>query len=151
VNWLIAGLICLAAVVAEGLLSGDAAKFLKSIKEPAWALKLPVWIAIGLLYYAACFYALARLLASGLLAPAAFGAFAVLLVVMTANAAWNWVFFKRRDFRLSFYYFFPYAGLVLLFIVLMARVDLVASAIFVAYACYLPYALAWSYRVWKLN
>lgn len=150
-TWLIAGAICLAAVAAEGFLSGDASAFLKSIKQPRWALPLPAWIAIGLLYYAACFFALTRVLAYGLEQPVAASAFSTLIVVMAANAAFNWVFFKRRDFRASFYYFFPYAVLVFALIALLGQIDALAAGAFVAYACYLPYALFWSYRVWKLN
>jgi tryptophan-rich sensory protein len=150
-NWLIAGAICLAAVAAEALLSGDASAFLKSIKQPRWALPLPAWVAIGLLYYAACFFALARILAYGLEQPAAAAAFSVLIVVMAANAAFNWLFFRRRDFRASCYYFLPYAVLVFALIALLGRIDASAAIAFVVYACYLPYALFWSYRVWKLN
>lgn len=150
-TWLIAGAICLAAIAAEGLLSGDASGFLKAIKQPRWALPLPAWIAIGLLYYAACFFALTRILAYGLEQPVAASAFSTLIVVMAANAAFNWVFFKRRDFRASFYYFFPYAVLVFALIALLGQIDALAAGAFVAYACYLPYALFWSYRVWKLN
>jgi tryptophan-rich sensory protein len=151
VIWLIAGAICLAAVVAEGLLSGDASAFLKSIKQPRWALPLPAWIGIGLLYYLACFFALTRVLAFGLHEPVAAGAFAALVLVMAANAGFNWVFFKRRDFRAAFYYYFPYGALVAVLIWLLARIEAAPAIAFAAYACYLPYALFWSYRVWKLN
>ncbi len=150
-NWLIAAFICLAAIVAEGLLSGDASKALRSIKQPSWALPLPAWIVIGLIYYAASFAALFRLLAGGLERPFAAAAFAALIAVLAANAAFNWIFFKRRDFRASFYYYFPYLALVATLIALLMQVDTLAAAMFLAYACYLPYALAWSYRVWKLN
>ncbi len=149
--WLIAAAICLAAAVAEGLLSGDTSAFLKSLKQPSWAPPLPAWIAIGLIYYAACFFALTRVLFFGIERPAAAAAFAVLIAVMAANAAFNWIFFKRRDFRASYYYYYPYLALVVMLIALLARIDMLAAGVFVAYACYLPFALAWSHRVWKLN
>lgn len=149
--WLIAGVICLAAVAAEGLMSGDTSAFLKSIKQPRWAPPLPAWIAIGLLYYAACFFALTRVLAFGVERPAAAAALAVLMVVMAANAAFNWIFFKRRDFRAAYYYYFPYLALVITLIALLAQIDVLSAGVFIAYACYVPFALIWSYRVWKLN
>ena len=150
-TWLVAGAICLAAAVAEGLLSGNTSAFLKSIKQPPWAPPLPAWIAIGLLYYAACFFALTRVLSFGLERPVAAAALAVLIVVMAANAAFNWIFFKRREFRASYYYYFPYVALVAALIALLAQIDMLAAGVFVAYACYLPFALVWSYRIWKLN
>ncbi len=132
-------------------MSGDAAAFLRAIKQPRWALPLPAWVAIGLVYYVACFVVLDRLLTFGLQYPMATAAFVALVATMAANAAWNWVFFKQRDFRGAFYYYFPYAALIVTLIVLLAQVDPVSAALFGVYACYLPYALLWSCRVWKLN
>lgn len=150
-NWLIAGAICLAAVAAEGLLSGDASSHLRQIKQPRWALPLAAWVVIGLFYYAACFFALARILAAGLGRIDGAAAFAILLLILAANAGFNWVFFKRRDFRMAFFYYFPYLALVATLIWLLTRIDLTTALVFAAYACYLPYALYWSYRVWKMN
>jgi tryptophan-rich sensory protein len=148
----ISGSICLAAAAAEGLLAGgDVRRALAEIRQPRWALPLFGWILIGLAYYSACFFVLWRLLGTGLEQTEVTAAFVLLAVIMAANAAFNWFFFRRRDFRTSFWFFVPYAVLVAALIVMLSRIDTPSAAVFVIYAAYLPYALAWSFRVWRLN
>ena len=65
-SWFLAFLLCAGGVALETVLAGgDVSAQLKSIKQPAWALPLPGWIAIGLGYYVACFLAAQMLFAGG--------------------------------------------------------------------------------------
>jgi tryptophan-rich sensory protein len=52
---------------------------------------------------------------------------------------------------LSFLWFGPYSLVVLLLLWCMSKVDVLAACLLLTYSLYLPYALLWSYRVWKLN
>jgi len=151
-NLVISGLICLIAAGAEGVLAGgDVRRALAEIRQPSWALPLRGWIAVGLAYYAVCFFVLWRLLEAGLERTEVIASFALLVAIMAANAAFNWLFFRKRDFRASFWFFVPYAVLVAGLIALLSRIDLPSMAAVAVYAAYLPYALAWSLFVWRLN
>jgi tryptophan-rich sensory protein len=105
-------------------------------------------VAIGLAYYGACFFGLWRLFAVGETARACI---VLLVVVMAANAFWNYFFFRRKDFRLSFWYQAPYAAVAIAFLGCVAPVDGAVAVVFGIYLLYWPYALAWTYEVWKLN
>src|SRR5262245_18613991 len=140
-NLLISSLICLAAAAAEGLLAGgDVRRVFAQIRQPSWALPLSGWIFIGLAYYAACFFVLWRLLGIGLEQTEAMAAFVLLVIIMAANATFNWVFFRKRNFLASFWFFPPYAILVAGLIGLLCRIDGPSTAVFAVYAAYLPYA-----------
>jgi tryptophan-rich sensory protein len=73
------------------------------------------------------------------------------MVMMAGNVAWNFLFFRRRDLGLSFWFFLPYTALMLVLLYALSQIDLVSAGIFLIYFLYLPYALAWGYRIWKLN
>jgi tryptophan-rich sensory protein len=143
--------LCVAEVASEAALAGrNATAFMKSLKQPTWALPSRAWYFVGIAYYAGCFVSLYRLANS----PPAKGrssALALVIAVMSCNSAWNFIFFRRRDFALSFWFFLPYTILVLALVFNLSRVSVVGTAIFVVYLLYLLYALAWSYYTWKLN
>jgi len=151
-SWLIAGLICVISAAAEALLAGSAVeRFLQELKQPPWALSKGVWFWVGFAYYGAAFVILWRLL--DLRQTGGFTLFPLILLMamMTLNAAWNFVFFRRRDLRLSFLWFIPYSVVVLLLLWCLSKIDLLATGLLLTYSLYLPYALLWSYRIWKLN
>jgi hypothetical protein len=56
-----------------------------------------------------------------------------------------------QRFRVELLVFSPYALLVLILLNILSRIDRISLAVFGAYALYLPYALGWAYRTWKLN
>jgi tryptophan-rich sensory protein len=144
--------VCLAGMASEAALAGRAANaFMRSLKQPAWALPVWTWYFIGLVYYAACFASLYRLVNIGSRSGTRWLCLALLILVMTANATWNFIFFRLRDLGLSFYFFLPYTILVLLLVYSLSRLDWVSALIFAIYLMYLPYALIWSHRTWKLN
>ncbi|MGH9794673.1 MAG: tryptophan-rich sensory protein [Candidatus Acidiferrales bacterium] len=147
-NWVWAAGACLAAIILETICAGrEPAAALKALRQPPWALPFPAWVAIGFVYYLACFVAWVRLLGLAM----AEVCLALLILLMGANAIWTYFFFRRRDFRLSFWVQIPYAALAIGFLGCAMFLDAVVASLFAVYVLYLPYAAAWTYRVWKLN
>jgi hypothetical protein len=64
---------------------------------PLWA-----WSIVGVAYYRLFFLVLTSLLGSHPTPVLTSAAFALAAILLGANAAWNWVFFRKRDLRLSF-------------------------------------------------
>jgi len=151
-SFLIAGLICVAAAGAEGLCAGSGvSQFMKELKQPRWSPPLWAWYLVGLAYYVACFVALHRVLKTGLQEAAPRVALILLLALMAGNAGWNWIFFRRKNLRLSFWFFVPYSLLAGAVLWSLMQADALAAGVFALYVAYFPYALAWGYGVWKLN
>ncbi len=148
-NWVLAAGACVAAVILETLCAGrDPGAALKQLRQPRWALPFPAWVAIGLGYYAACFFALLRLLD---LSGTARTCITLLLALMGANGLWNYFFFRRRNYRLGFWLSFWYAGLTVVVLWCVLVLDRTAGLVLALYFVYQPYALAWTFRVWKMN
>jgi tryptophan-rich sensory protein len=144
--------VCVAGMISEAAFAGRAANpIMRSLKQPAWALPTLAWYFIGLAYYAACFASLYRVLNIGFGSWQRWLCLALVIAVMAANVAWNFIFFRCRDLRLSFFFFLPYTILVALLVYALSRFDRVSAMIFVIYLMYLPYAMIWSHRTWKLN
>jgi tryptophan-rich sensory protein len=140
---------CLAGAVAEGVLMGkDGRRFMDSLKQPRCAPPLWTWSLIGAAYYSICGVAIYRL--TSRTAPSLW-AISLVGAVIAANALWNYIYFRRRDLRLVFWYSVVYALLVIALIAVLIPADPVAAAAFGFYAAYLPYALTLFYRTWKLN
>src|SRR5216683_5445544 len=151
---LIAGLICVISATAEGLLAGSdvtVEHFLQELKQPLWALPKRASFLIGFAYYGAAFVILWRLFELRQSGVSTFFPLILLTAMMTLNVAWNFVFFRRRNLRLSFLWFAPYSIVVLLLLCCMSNIDLLATCLLLTYSFYLPYALVWSHRIWKLN
>ena len=151
-SWLIAALICVAYAVAESLLAGsDVERYLQELKQPPWSLRKGVWFWISFTYYGAAFVILWRLFDLRQTGESTILPLILLIAMMTLNAAWNFVFFRRRDLRWSFLWFAPYSLVVLSLLWSVSKIDFLAAGLLLTYSLYLPYALVWSYRVWKLN
>ena len=147
----VALVVCAIAAALEGLAAGpDVKKRLASLRVPPWALPFAAWLVVGGLYYILCFIVLVRLLELPT-ARLQVAALAVTVALMTANAAWNYLFFRLGALRASFLFFLPYAALALTLFGLLLRVDPVASAIFGPYLLYFVYATMWGHKVWQLN
>ena len=86
-----------------------------------------------------------------LLGAVRLGAPALIPVLMIANAAWSWAFFRNQDLFISFIVLVPYHAVVIALLVSLARVDRVASLALLPYAVYLTYADYWGFGVWRLN
>ena len=144
-----ASLMCAFAIVGEGLFMGRAGgKFMKSLKQPAFAPPSWAWAIVGIAYYTICFCVLFRLvtLASDRTAP-----LLLMILLMTANTLWNFVYFRLRRLSLVFWYSVAYSVLAVALLLVLIRHDRAAAFAFSIYVAYLPYALTIFYRTWKLN
>jgi len=148
--WLIAILYCLLGAMAEGVAAGRSPRvFLKNLVQPRWAVPQAAWYVIAILYYAICFATGCRIV---MLGPRRTPVLVSLAAVMLLNAAWNAIFFRAGALRASLLFYIPYAGAVAALIWLLWPVDRLAAWSFVVYAAiYLPYAVAWSYSLVRLN
>ena len=121
---------------------------MKSLRQPGFAPPLWLWTLIGLGYYVICFVAVYRLAASGhgFSLP-----MALLLAVMAANTFWNYLYFRKRDLRVVFWYSVSYTVFPVALLASLIQVDMISAIGFALYVLYLPYAL-WLFRAtWKLN
>jgi tryptophan-rich sensory protein len=73
------------------------------------------------------------------------------LLLLIANASWNWIFFRKKDLWLSFVFFVPYWLLSLMLAGVLHRIRSPLLGWYTLYAAYLLYASWWGYRVWRLN
>ena len=119
---------------------------LAALRMPAYSPPFPVWVLIGLAYYAICFIVLRKLLGGGATLP-----LVLLVLVLLANALWSILFFRWRDLRASFIAFVPYAALVAALVFALVRTYLFGAVLFISYCAYLVYATWWGYRLWLLN
>ncbi len=144
--------ICGVSASLEGLAAGrGVARRFAELRLPRYSPPLPLWIVIGLLYYAICFYVSYRLLSGGVGWSPRGAAFALLLVLMSLNVIWNVVFFRRRNLRASYFGFWPYVVVAVALLVVLRYTDVQAAWVFLPYVIYLAYATWWGYRLWRLN
>ena len=144
---LLALIICIAAAGLEGALAGSGVRQrLASLRMPSYSPPFPVWIVIGVLYYAICFIVLRRLIIGSFMAS-----IVLLVLVLLAHAFWSLLFFRWRDLRASLFAFIPYAAFVVALVVSLTGSYPFGAVLFMCYCAYLVYATWWGYRVWQLN
>ena len=149
---LLALVICVLAAGFEGLMAGAGVKQrFAELRMPPGSPNLPVWIAIGGLYYAMCFVVLYRLFAGGMTTADADVAFVLAVAVMIYNGVWNALFFRLKNLKVAFLSFIPYAALILALAIELARIDEWSAAAVAPYLAYLIYATWWGFRIWQLN
>jgi tryptophan-rich sensory protein len=112
---------------------------------------MSAWIVIGACYYLMCFLLLQSALHNSIPSLPRMIIVGLLLLMMLANAFWNFVFFRLRSLRYSFIAFLPYGLLVLVLGCIWIRTKLVEGWLLVPYLGYLIGAAWWSYRLWRLN
>jgi tryptophan-rich sensory protein len=150
--WISSFVICAVAAALEGICAGTGVKqrFAELI-FPTPSLPLWAWSLIGVAYYGIHVIVLHALLISTPFQPLTVTALVLVGVVLITNAAWNYLFFRRKDLRSSFYLSVPYALLAAaLGVVLWATVRKAALS-YIIYLVYLPYGTWWGYAVWRLN
>jgi tryptophan-rich sensory protein len=124
---------CLTGAVAEGVLMGKGGRrFMDSLKQPRCTPPLWAWSLIGAAYYLICGIAIYRLTSHA--APSLW-AISLVGAVIAANSFWNYIYFRRRDLRLAFWYSVLYALLVIALIAVLIPADPVAAAAFGNRAC----------------
>jgi translocator protein len=147
----VALLICALAATLEGVWAGGGVKQrFAALKMPRWAPPLGLWIVIGAAYYVIFFVVLARVLTLPP-SPAQSVALGLIVTVLLVNGFWNFLFFRRRDLRLSFLAGVAYSAAALGLLLLLVQLDSTAAAWLMPYAAYLLYANAFGYAVWRAN
>ena len=144
--------ICVASAILEGVMAGSNVKpYFAGLQQPRYAVSLKAWYAIGVLYYLVCGVVLYRMLRHPEDTDRWTIAFVLIVVMMSANAFWNYIFFRARNLFISFLAFGPYIVVTLSLIVALSRLDHIAAFLIFIYLLYLVYAFTWSYRLWHLN
>jgi tryptophan-rich sensory protein len=149
-SYVMAALICAVFAGLETAMAGaGASRFLRELRQPRWALPLPVWYALGLLYYVTCYLILVSLLRR----PSFLRSWELWLLggIMAWNAAWNFFFFRKRDLRKSFSMTVFYSAAVFVLLFRLLASNTAGTWLLLAYALYLPYSWLWTYRVGKMN
>lgn len=145
-------IICVAAAILEGALTGkDARQWLAQLRMPRYSPPFVLWVVIGVLFYAMCFVILRHILTTDLASHSQFLALVLTVLLLLANALWNVLFFRWRNLRASFIAFVPYAVLVAALVILLARTYPFGAILLSCYCVYLIYATRWGYYIWRLN
>jgi tryptophan-rich sensory protein len=143
--------ICFVAAALEGLFAGRGVKHrLAQLRQPPHSPPFAVWIAIGLCYYAICFVVLSRLISS-MPSPLRWTAFAFMIALLIGNAAWNLVFFRRKNVDASAMVLMAYVAIALAVTILLILVDPMGALVFLPYLIYLAYATWWLQSLRRLN
>ena len=149
---LISILLCVAFGAVEGVCAGPGVgERLRALRVPRFSLPVWAWAGIGVIYYGGCLVILRALFSPGLISPLNVPAIGLVLVMMGWNAAWNYVFFRRQDFRVSWLLTPPYSLVVLLTLVVVWRTRPSAVVWLIPYGLYQVYANFWVYSIWRLN
>lgn len=144
--------ICLIATVLEGLLAGKGVKQqFAELKFPRYSLPLQLWYFVGVLYYSIFFVVLFRLLGKEDRQAGLNVALFLTVVIMLANAGWNYFFFRKRNLFRSLVISAVYSVIAVALFVCLMILDRVGAWVLLPYVLYLGYANAWGYQVWKLN
>jgi benzodiazapine receptor len=149
--WLATLVVCLLAIIAEGLLAGgNVREHLRQIKQPRASPPMWLWIAIGLAYYVICYTILFRLFALGRddMRNVAVG---FLIVILAANAFWNYLFFRAKNFLACIVLSLGYGVLVVALLVMLARIDRISAFVLLPYVAYLAYAGRLQYSILRLH
>lgn len=144
--------ICAGAAGLEGVCAGtDVKSVFARLKLPPHSPPLLVWYLIGGLYYGTFFFVLFRVLSHGNNSSLGKVTLVVIVVMMAANALWNYLFFRAQKMLASVIVTFlaPIADFGLF--VCLIWVDRVAAWALIPYLLYRLYSLYWAYGLWKLN
>lgn len=144
--------ICVIGAVLEGTAAGNKIKPLfAKLRFPSYSAPLWVWYIIGVLYYATygfILYQIFRYTGASALKPIAL---TLVLVIMAANAFWNYLFFRRERLFHSFVLGLLYSVVALALFACLLQFSPVAAWAQVPYLIYMIYAFRWSRGLLKLN
>ena len=144
--------ICVASAILEGVLAGKNVKsFFAKLRVPSYSPPLWVWSIIGAIYYVICFFILYRIFRHSGDTSIKYVALSLVLVMMSVNAFWNYVFFRAQSLSLSFFAFAFYPFIAIALFICLIQFDKPAAWSLVPYFVYLIYAVRWGYALWKLN
>ena len=143
-------LLSFAAAAVGGVASANAGDFYEQLSRPAWApppyLFGPVWsvlyflmgVAAGLVWRAQGF-------------DGGRTALILFVVQLGLNALWTWLFFAWRTGMWAFIEIVMLWLLILATILAFARIRTLSAWLLLPYLCWVSYATALTYAVWRLN
>ena len=144
--------VCVLAAALEGACAGTNVKaYFATLRSPSYAPPFFVWIIIGIGYYATFFFVVYRVLklnTDSILRPATLS---LVVFMMTANALWNYVFFRARKLFLAFVAGSAAPVFDLALFICLVQLDRRAAWSLVPYLLYRVYAVYWGYALWRLN
>lgn len=144
-NWtaatITAAVTIFAAAAGNLLIPKAAVAWFRALDSPRWLVPYPVFIAVGLTYYLLIGTVLYRALDRHDTAAIAWS-----IVLITANEAWNAVFFGLRStlggFAGILAFTVPLAALLLL-----AREDALSLVLLALYTAWVGYDIAWTFAL----
>jgi hypothetical protein len=150
--WLWALAACVAAAFLEGMMSGTGiiARFAE-LRLPKGALPPWSWPVVGGAYYVLFFFLLRSILVRPAIPLWTPVTITLVVLLLIANASWNWIFFRKKDLWLSFICFVPYWLLSLMLAGVLHHIRSPLLGWYTLYPAYLLYASWWGYHVWRLN
>jgi benzodiazapine receptor len=144
--------ICVIGAIMEGVAAGSNIKpVFAKLRFPTYSAPLWVWYIIGVLYYATYGFIIYRLVRNEGASVLRVIAFALVLVIMAANAFWNYVFFRAQRLYAGFVVGLLYSIVAFALFVCLLQFDRVAAWAQVPYLLYLAYAYRWSRGLLRLN
>jgi benzodiazapine receptor len=150
--WVWALAACIVALALEGALSGTKVKArFAELRQPQRSLPLVAWFIIGFVYYVLFFLMLNSLLGSLPTPGWTPAALALVAVLLSANAAWNWVFFRKKDLWLSVVLSALYILVAIVLAIALFRLRNPLAGWSLIFVGYLAYSTWWVYGVWRLN
>lgn len=148
---LVAAIVCLVAATAEGVLAGSGVRQrFQELRLPRAAPPMWLWVLIGAAYYVIAFTILVRLQTVERTGTTR-AALLLLIVVLSANAIWNYVFFRAKNLAATLTLSVCYSVCVLALQVLLAVSDRVSASVILPYTLYLGYANWLQYELWRMN
>jgi tryptophan-rich sensory protein len=148
-NWTAAAITAAVTVFAGTagnlLIPKPALDWFRALDRPRWLVPYPVFIVVGITYYLLIGVVLYRALDRHDTAAVTWS-----IVLITANEAWNAVFFGLRSTRGGF------AGILaftapLAALLLSAHEDTLSLGLLALYAAWVAYDIAWTFALWQRN
>lgn len=144
--------LCAIAAALEGVCAGrDVRRFFEMFRFPPYSAPLWVWSIIGAVYYAVFGFVVFRLLSAAQPSRLARATLMLIVAMMLGNALTNLVIFRAQNLNLSYVIGCVFAGLDLVLIGSVLRLDRIAAAALVPYLVYRVYAVWWGRALVKLN
>lgn len=144
--------VCSLAALLEGICSGpNVKKRFTELEQRNGSLPLPAWSLIGAGYYLLFFLVLNSLFSRPQMSTWSVLALVIVATILIANAAWNAVFFRAKNLRVTFYLSVAYAAVAGALAVVLFVVDNPLAPWYLFYVGYLGYLLWWSYGLLRLN
>ncbi len=121
-----------------------------SLVKPAWTppnvVFAPVWTALYVLMGVAAWLVWRRSGFSGAMVP-----LVLFIVQLVLNALWSYLFFGAHQPMLAFFEIVILWIVILLTLVCFWRMSLLAGVLLLPYLCWVGFASALNFQIWRLN